>query len=57
MNEDPRCCGTGTCIINPEGVCWCGQVWDGSREQWKKNQKEKQELLDTIKNSDELTTK
>lgn len=32
-------------------------VWDGSREQWKKYQKEKQELLDTIKNSDKLTTK
>lgn len=31
MTEDPRCCGTGTCIINPEGVCWCGQVWDGEK--------------------------
>ena len=31
MNDDPRCCGTGTCIINPEGVCWCGQVWDGEK--------------------------
>lgn len=31
MSEDPRCCGTGTCIINPEGVCWCGQVWDGEK--------------------------
>jgi hypothetical protein len=27
--EDPRCCGTGTCIINAEGLCWCGQRWDG----------------------------
>lgn len=32
-------------------------VWDGSKEQWKRYQKEKQELLDTIKNSDKLTTK
>ena len=31
MTDDPRCCGTGTCIINPEGVCWCGQVWDGEK--------------------------
>ncbi len=29
--EDPRCCGTGTCIINAEGFCWCGQRWDGER--------------------------
>lgn len=29
--EDPRCCGTGTCIINPEGYCWCGQRWDGTK--------------------------
>jgi hypothetical protein len=31
MTEDERCCGTGTCIINDEGVCWCGQVWDGEK--------------------------
>jgi hypothetical protein len=31
MTEDPRCCGTGTCIIDPEGRCWCGQVWDGEK--------------------------
>ncbi len=31
MSEDPRCCGTGTCIINDEGVCWCGQKWDGQK--------------------------
>jgi hypothetical protein len=31
MNDDERCCGTGTCIINPEGYCWCGQKWDGSK--------------------------
>ena len=31
MNEDPRCCGTGTCIIDPEGRCWCGQQWDGQK--------------------------
>lgn len=27
--EDERCCGSGTCIINAEGRCWCGQQWDG----------------------------
>ena len=29
--EDDRCCGTGTCIINEDGRCWCGQRWDGTR--------------------------
>jgi hypothetical protein len=29
MSEDTRCCGTGTCLINAEGVCWCGQRWNG----------------------------
>ena len=31
MNEDPRCCGSGTCIIDNEGRCWCGQQWDGQK--------------------------
>jgi len=31
MQEDKRCCGSGTCIINEEGVCWCGQRWDGEK--------------------------
>lgn len=31
MPEDSRCCGSGTCIINTEGLCWCGQRWDGDR--------------------------
>ena len=31
MQDDPRCCGTGTCIIDPEGICWCGQKWDGEK--------------------------
>ncbi len=31
MNEDPRCCGSGTCIIDTEGRCWCGQQWDGEK--------------------------
>jgi hypothetical protein len=31
MSDDPRCCGTGTCIINAEGLCWCGQSWDGEK--------------------------
>ena len=29
MNDDQRCCGSGTCIINAEGRCWCGQQWNG----------------------------
>lgn len=29
MQEEERCCGTGTCIIDADGACWCGQVWDG----------------------------
>jgi hypothetical protein len=29
--DDTRCCGTGTCIINDKGFCWCGQQWNGER--------------------------
>lgn len=28
---DTRCCGSGACIINAEGLCWCGQKWDGAK--------------------------
>jgi hypothetical protein len=32
MNSmDKRCCGSGTCIINEAGECWCGQKWDGDK--------------------------
>ena len=31
MMTDPRCCGSGTCIINANGECWCGQQWDGTK--------------------------
>lgn len=31
MNEDPRCCGSDMCIIDDEGLCWCGQRWDGEK--------------------------
>lgn len=31
MTEDPRCCGTGTCLIDSAGQCWCGQQWNGER--------------------------
>ncbi|WP_173943330.1 hypothetical protein [Polynucleobacter antarcticus] len=32
MNSpDERCCGSGVCIINSAGECWCGQVWDGKK--------------------------
>ena len=30
-DDDPRCCGTGTCLINADGLCWCGQQWDGEK--------------------------
>lgn len=29
--NDNRCCGSGVCIINADGMCWCGQKWDGER--------------------------
>lgn len=29
--EDKRCCGRGVCIINTQGICWCGQKWDGDK--------------------------
>ncbi len=31
MDDDILCCGTGTCLINAEGFCWCGQQWDGNQ--------------------------
>ncbi len=31
MTEDTRCCGTGTCLIDSQGRCWCGQQWDGEQ--------------------------
>lgn len=31
MPDDERCCGTGTCIIDARGLCWCGQQWDGEK--------------------------
>ena len=31
MSNDPRCCGSGTCIIDTGGRCWCGQQWDGEK--------------------------
>lgn len=31
MTDDERCCGTGTCIIDAQGRCWCGQQWDGEK--------------------------
>ncbi|OYU44484.1 MAG: hypothetical protein CFE44_12700 [Burkholderiales bacterium PBB4] len=31
MQDDERCCGTGTCIIDAQGHCWCGQQWDGTQ--------------------------
>lgn len=29
--SDSRCCGSGACIINDAGECWCGQKWDGEK--------------------------
>ena len=29
--EDKRCCGRGVCIINAQGICLCGQKWDGEK--------------------------
>lgn len=31
MATETRCCGTGTCLINDEGLCWCGTRWDGDK--------------------------
>jgi len=31
VHDDERCCGSGTCIIDPAGRCWCGQQWDGEK--------------------------
>jgi hypothetical protein len=31
MTIDPRCCGSGTCIVDAAGRCWCGQQWNGQK--------------------------
>lgn len=31
MMNDTRCCGSGACIINADGLCWCGQKWGGAK--------------------------
>ena len=31
MNQDLRCCGSGTCIIDLAGRCWCGRQWDNPK--------------------------
>ena len=49
MTEDERCCGTGTCIINADGECWCGQKWDGEKMCFPKLD-EKSEIKETNNN-------
>jgi len=29
--SEDRCCGSGVCIIDDAGRCWCGQIWDGEK--------------------------
>jgi hypothetical protein len=41
--KDTRCCGSGACIINQEGECWCGQAWDGEKMSWPKLEDNKDE--------------
>jgi len=38
MIDDDRCCGSGACIINNEGFCWCGQKWDGKEMRFPSHQ-------------------
>jgi len=52
MSEDSRCCGTGTCIINSQGECWCGQHWDGEKMCFQESPA--QELAPIPKNSADL---
>ena len=44
--KDNRCCGSGVCIINAEGMCWCGQEWE--EERLLKRQHTENELNDDI---------
>ncbi len=48
MSEDSRCCGTGTCIIDPEGRCWCGQEWDGEKMAMPKLELHSSEVQDKL---------
>jgi hypothetical protein len=31
MNEDPRCGGSSTCVIENESRYCCGQPWNGQK--------------------------
>ena len=47
--NDPRCCGSGACIINNDGECWCGQRWDGEKMCFTYVETEKKEEMETAK--------
>jgi len=54
--QDSRCCGTGTCLIDSHGRCWCGQQWDGEqmcRPSLTPTTVENQALLDAGMNTDD----
>jgi hypothetical protein len=51
MVEDDRCCGTGTCIINEDGYCWCGQKWDGQKMCFPENERPSEPAVPDVKAS------
>lgn len=53
--EDERCCGTGHCMINAEGQCWCGQQWDGEKMCQPKQKTESKSDL-TSKSDESITS-
>lgn len=54
--EDERCCGTGHCLIDTDGRCWCGQVWDGEKMCLPKPFKSYEPLANTETKSDTPVT-
>jgi len=49
MKDDERCCGSGACIINDQGLCWCGQRWDGEKMCYPVSEHRQYDLEDTQK--------
>lgn len=53
--ENERCCGTGHCMINADGRCWCGQQWDGEKMCQPKQKAESKSDL-TSKSDESITS-
>jgi hypothetical protein len=54
--DDERCCGTGHCMIDTAGRCWCGQQWDGEKMCMTKSNANDEHAAITEKNTENSVT-